>query len=1063
MMISKRLFSVCIFLALANFSTAFAQINPHKQLTQYELKNWQSEDGLPQNSITSIVQSAKGYLWIGTYDGLARFDGVNFTTINRKNNPELASSYILSLAEDSTGALWIGTSGSGLWYLNQNELQPAPFKDVVGKLDITSIIISKRGELWIGTYGKGLFRWNGEILKHWGVEDGLPGNIIQVLFEAKDGTIWGGNRGSGIFQLESDTKINKIGSKDGISNTYIRDFAQDKEGFMWVATSGGGVFKQTQTGWKNLNEKSGLNSVIVNSIQIDELGTVWMGTETGGLNRYVDGEISALTSADGLGSDAIPTLFLDREHNLWMGTSGAGITRLSDGKFTSVTTKEGLISNFIWTVAEDAKGRIWLGTNGEGISILDDSKTTSIQAKQGLKDGHVRSILKASDGTMWVGTYKGLHQLKDEKVVAHFDKSNGLNSSIILSLYEDKDGVIWAGLSGSGLVGIKNGKIIEHFDTEDVLTNSYVRSILVDQNGKLWIGTGGGGITILQNQKKVGSYSTENGLKSNTIIALYEDNRQRMWIGTHGGGLSMVENGKVYSATVLNGLSDDIIFHILEDKQANLWMSSNRGVIRIPKRDLLDLFYGKRKTIAPVLFGKPDGMKSAECNGANQPAALLDSKGRMWFPTAKGVSFIDANNIIENPLPAHVLIESVTVDYEKTYSELPSLFETQHHAYQFNYTSPTFTSIEKLEFKVKLEGFDPDWITKGNQRSTIYTNLLFGDYTFKVSVKNGDNFPIENNASYSFTIPTPFYFTWWAICIYIISFIYLVYFLLNLHKQKTNKKREEEIAFAQLKFDAETERLKRESSESIAREREREYDLEIQKRSAELERNEHEKEKLTAKSFAEGIEKERARIARELQDQILGSLNTIMRKVQIETKKTSSYDELKLKMEALLQQLDLVSNDIRTIMDDLKPEKLEFFSLADTLDSLLQKNTDREVRYIKTSVTFPKILPNLSPYQNVTIYRIFQEGIHNAIKHAEPNEISIQIENVNEHEIRFTLKNNGIPFDVEKTFARMNQKSEKTGSGLLNIQHRAQTINATIKWTSDSDWTKMILSLNLNQ
>jgi signal transduction histidine kinase len=237
--------------------------------------------------------------------------------------------------------------------------------------------------------------------------------------------------------------------------------------------------------------------------------------------------------------------------------------------------------------------------------------------------------------------------------------------------------------------------------------------------------------------------------------------------------------------------------------------------------------------------------------------------------------------------------------------------------------------------------------------------------------------------------------------------------------------------------------------------------LEIQRKTAEIERNEREKEKLAAKSFAEGIEKERGRIARELHDQILGSLSAIMRRVQLEAKKTANYDELMQKMDILLHELDEIGHDIRNIMDDLKPGTLEFFSLADTLESLLQKNTDQAPRYIKTSISAPKVFPELTPYQNVTIYRIFQEGIHNAIKHAQPSEIHIVIQEIESNKLQFVLKNNGIRFDVQQTLEKTTKRREKTGNGLLNMQHRAQTINGEIEWISDEKWTECRLTIAL--
>ncbi|MGA8025723.1 MAG: two-component regulator propeller domain-containing protein [Bryobacteraceae bacterium] len=758
-------------------------LDPAKAITQYTQDVWNTDAGLPQNSILAIAQTRNGYLWLGTEDGLARFDGVRFTVFDKENTPELQSNDIRALLVDGDGSLWIGTNGGGLTRLRHGKFTTFTTPNGLSNDAIHSLYEDAKGALWIGTDGGGLNRMQGGQFTEYGVKNGLPDNAVFSISGATDGSLWVGTH-AGLAHMRDDS-FTVYTSRDGLPNDDVRCTYLDRRGNLWIGTNGGGLSRFTDGKFVNYTVRDGLSSNTIWSISEDSAGTLWIGTGEAGLDRYQGGKFAAYTSKQGLPADQIWSTFEDREGSLWIGTKGGGLVRLNDGVFTTITSREGLSSDIVLPVYEDREGAIWMGTHGAGLNRLKNGKITTYTTKDGLPDNIVWSITEDGRGNLWAGTSKGLGRFEHERFSV-FDTRRGLPNNVVLSTYRDHAGNLWIGTRG-GLSRF-DGATFTTYATKDGLSNDYVLSIYQDQQDTMWIGTGGGGLNSLKNGKLF-SYTTENGLSNNVVWSINGDPDGTLWLGTDGGGLDRFKKGKFTAYTTANGLFDDAIFQILSDSRGYLWMSSNKGVFRVSRRDLDAFAAGRIHSVQSVAYGLADGMKSKECNGGFQAAGWKTKDGRLCFPTMKGLSIVDPARPKIDALPPPVIIERVAVDGAAFQPDKPIRLPPGKGELEFEFTAPSLVSSSKIHFKYMLEGFDKEWVDAASRRVAYYTNIPPGEYRFKVIACNKDKVWNTKGASASVTLLPHFYQThgFVAFCSMIAVALVLGAYRLRLRQLRTNE------------------------------------------------------------------------------------------------------------------------------------------------------------------------------------------------------------------------------------------------------------------------------------
>jgi ligand-binding sensor domain-containing protein/two-component sensor histidine kinase len=751
-----------VVLLLLGGSWTTSALDSHKTLAQFSHQAWVTESGLPQNTVHAIAQTPDGYIWIGTEEGLARFDGVKFTVFDKQHTPELKSNYIRALLADRQGALWIGTA-EGLVRLLGGKFTAFTTNEGLPSNTIQAVYEDRAGNLWVATAtGLALFK-SGE-LTTFTTRERLIGGSIQALFEDAAGALWIATP-FGVGRVK-DGEFTNYTVRDGLGSNSVRAIQQDHEGRLWFGSLGG-LTSLSGGRFKNYTTRDGLPNDRIISLLVDRDGSLLIGT-AGGLSRFAEERFTGFSPGAALSSSTILSLLEDLEGNLWIGTESGGINLLKETKFTTYTVSTGLSNDVLKSIYEDRQGNTWIGTDGGGLNLLRDGKVNIYTTRDGLASNVVLALFGDAAGNLWAGTPEGLNRFSHGKFTV-YKSADGLANNDVRSIAEDQRGNLWLGTRG-GLTRMKDG-VFRNFTEADGLPNDLITTLYEDTAGILWVGTLGG-LSRFANEEFT-TYTTREGLSLDAVISIYEDSDRTLWIGTNGGGLNRLRDGQITAYTTRAGLLDDVVYRILEDGRNNLWLSCRKGVFHISKQELDEFAAGKISAIAPIAYGTADGMLTRECSGGGDPAGWKGRDGTLWFPTLKGVAVIDPEKIKTNTQPPPVVIEQLRIDDVATAPrdqiELPR-GSTRLDLY---YTAPSFVAPEAVRFKYKLEGFDKDWIDSGTRRIAYYTNLRPGSYRFRVIAGNNDGVWNETGATFGFYLKPYFYQTYWfyAVCLLALSLL----------------------------------------------------------------------------------------------------------------------------------------------------------------------------------------------------------------------------------------------------------------------------------------------------
>ncbi|MCU1267838.1 MAG: putative two-component system sensor kinase [Acidobacteria bacterium] len=760
--------NLVLLLLLGGSGTSFA-LDSERALSQFKHEVWLTEDGLPQNTVHSIAQTPDGYVWIGTEEGLARFDGIRFTVFDKQNTPQLKSNYIRTLLADRTGALWIGTAEGLVRMLNGNFTEFTT-NDGLPSDSIQAVYEDRENNLWVATAsGLGVFKGGG--VTTFTTRERLIGGSIQALFEDTEGALWIATP-YGVGRVK-DGKFTNYTVRDGLGSNSVRAIQQDRDGRLWFGTLGG-LTSFSGGRFVTYTTRDGLPNDRIISLYADRDGGLLIGT-AGGLCRFSDGHFSGVKTADTLSTSTILSLLEDIEGNLWIGTVSAGINLLKDTKFTTYTARDGLSDDLVKSIYEDHQGNLWIGTEGGGLNLLKNGKFSTYTTRDGLSSNTVLALGGDNKGTLWVGTPDGLNR-SDHGKFTIYTSADGLANNDVRSIYADRRGNLWIGTRG-GLSRMKDGAFKTYTEV-DGLPNDLITTIYEDAAGTLWIGTFGG-LSRLRNEEFT-TFTTRDGLSSDAVIALYEDSDGILWIGTNGGGLNRLKDGQLTAYTTRNGLLDDVVYRVLEDNRNNLWLSCRKGIFHVSKKELDDFTAGRIKSLEPVAYGTADGMITRECSGGGDPAGWKGSDGKLWFPTIKGVAMIDPSRIKTNSHAPPVVIEQIRFDDKSIPPSDRIALPPGTSRLDLYYTAPSFVAPENIRFKYKLEGFDKDWIESGTRRIAYYTNLRPGAYTFRVIASNNDGVWNETGAAFQLYLKAYFYQTYWFYALLLLGLALLSWLLYRL-------------------------------------------------------------------------------------------------------------------------------------------------------------------------------------------------------------------------------------------------------------------------------------------
>lgn len=1006
---SRRDLRYAVLAATLFCVTAAWALDPHQSLRRYGYQSWQTDSGLPQNTVRAVLQTSDGYMWFATEAGLVRFDSVQFTVFTPKDTPQLASGLVYSLMEDNSGALWVGTangvasyrngafrafpdtSGSTVWSIFQDRegrvwiatssgllwLNGSRFVPVAGipPLDETSRMLEPLdGSLWLSTT-EGLFH-------------AAPGNAtyftlagraaqIQAATLDRRGRVWAGTQsGVEICSQSGCETFSPMAGKD------VHALAETPQGGIWIGADNGLWFydatTQSQPQPRSYTESDGLPSGRINLLFCDREGALWIGT-AGGIARLINGKIEAFTPKEGFSSNLVLSIAEDREGNLWLGTESGGVDILRDRKFTTYTAEDGISDDHILAVTQDHAGTVWLGTSGGGLDhanpgTLSKDGFSALTTANGLSSNIVLSIASAPNGDLWLGTPDGLDRMHEGKVTV-FTSADGLADDFVRSLYFDAQGALWIG-TRHGLSQFQNEKFTT-WTALDGLGSDLVGAIIQARDGSMWISTLGG-LTHWSNGH-FHNYSEKDGLSNRVITALHQDPDGTIWIGTNGGGLNRWRNGVFKAIRPESAALPANIYSILADDSGNLWLSSNEGIYRV-NRDALNRYIdGANRSVLVASYGVADGMKISEASSGGHPAAWRMQNGTLWFATLKGVATVDPAHLATNRMSPLMAIERFSVDDKTQPGPVPLKIAAGSHRFAFDYAALSYSAPNKVRFRYKLDGFDHAWIDAGAQRSAYYTNLPPGHYTFRVVASNNDGVWSAAPASLAFQLRPYFYQTFWFYLLLALAIALLGYCIYLWRVRQV-----------ELRFNA--------------------------------------------------VLAERNRIAREIHDTLAQGFVAVSVQLQIVGRMLSDSTG------ATRQHLDQAQELVRTGLDDarraiweLRSQNSENQDLASQLVQMAERLTASTE--IKTQVEVHGTYRPLPVRTESELLRIAQEAVTNAVRHAAATRIDILLDFA-QRRVQMTIADNGRGF-------RDDAPSAAEGHfGITGMHERAQQIGGSVTLSS---------------
>jgi len=731
-------------------------LDPGRLVTQYVHDTWTTRAGLPSQTVWSIVQTRKGYLWLGTRNGLARFDGVHFTVFDARNTPALHSNGIRSMVQDDAGNLWIGTYGSGVLRYRDGHFKAYTRDDGLASNVVYEVYRDHSGDLWFATAG-GVSRLHDGRFKTLTTKDGLPGNHVYRIVEDHSGDFWFGTLTGGLVR-DHDGRLTTFTTKDGLGSNQIHSLYVRKNGTLLAGTYHGGLYRYRKGRFESFGLPHGFAAEGAEALLEDGQGNLWIGTYGGGLIRDHDGHFSRLTRHNGLSNNYVFALRLDHEGDLWIGTRN-GLDRLRNGKFLVYGEPEGL-ANPTFDVYQTPDGTIWVGTEGDGLFAIRDGRVTRhLTTADGLASNSVTSLVRDGSGGLWAGTFgAGLSHLHDGRITTR-TAADGLPSNYVFALQRSRDGALWIA-TNAGIIRLRDGKT-HTFTASDGLPGSIARVIRKDPHGGLWFGTNGGGLVHYSNGS-FHAFTTADGLPNNLVYALRYDRHGDLWIGTRGGGLALYRHGKFFDFPHQRALNGSSIYGILTDGLGHLWLSTPNGLLRISVDALLQAADGARTPVAVTRFDESDGMRSSQFNGGFEPSAWKARDGTLWFPSNSGVVTVNPRKLETNPYAPPVFIESVLADGKPLdiHGHTPTL-PAGVQTVEIHYTALSYAAPSQVRFRYRLDGLDKNWTDAGNRRVAYYAHLPAGRFDFQVIAANNDGVWNRKGASFTIVHSPYFYRTWW--------------------------------------------------------------------------------------------------------------------------------------------------------------------------------------------------------------------------------------------------------------------------------------------------------------
>ena len=1002
----------------------------------YLVDGWDTENNLPSSTVTSIAQTPDGYLWVGTYNGLARFDGARFVTFDPVNQPELTQTRVEGLFLDANGTLWINTFRGGLTSYRhgvfKNEFSDQPLYDLHNTLVYSAtnkvIFVTQFGDvqwrdpsatnaewklaapptglrpifqcadaaggLWFLTRDGHILQFSKGAFSQLTDDGGLAGSKIYTLVADARGQVWAGAeneiaRWNG-NQFEPMTPTNGATDvqptllfpmKSGALWVLDGDRLRKMEGRQWVAEA---------VAWRGL---LGSASGRAMGVHEDRAGGLWFNHYGNGLFHITpDGNFQRLTSAPNnlpsnrnLPSDRVNAWFESSDGGIWVGVDHGGLARLRDRRFHVIGPAEGLPARTALSVIGDTNGVVWIGTAGGGLCRLENGRITRYAVGASASANFIFSIAPRADGGAWLSASEGedFFQLLDGRIQRVSWDVHGIKSILI-----DHQNRLWMGLKAGLAWWAGSDRQVTNTGNGGYLPA--IRALAETPDGNIWAGADDG--TIFRcTPEKLEAHRATDALAGQPIYSLHADASGTLWAGTFRGGLVRFSGGKFSRITAANGLSADIISQIQEDNHGRLWLGTHQGIYCVSKTELNACADGRLASVDYIAYGRHDGLPALECSDGYQPASWRGPDGKLWFATVRGVVWVNPDEVTPQSAPPPVIVEDLRVDGESIPLTAGKIVVPPGHTqFDFRFTALNFEAGDRARFRYRLEGFDSRWFDAETLRTAHYAHLPPRTYRFHVIACNNEGVWNNAGATVTFTVKPYFYQTNWFLFLASVTIIGGVSF--GVRRAATRKYRR----------------------------------------------------KLATMEKQHAIERDRARIAKDIHDDIGAGLTQITLLTELARRDPA---QTNANLERITGSARLLTKAMDEIVWAVDPQHDTIAGLMDYISAYAEDYL--RVADVRCRMDLPVDLP-LTRVDAEVRYNLFlalKEVLNNIVKHAKATEVWLRLQ-LAPGRLTLGIEDNGQGLNAPGTAASAERLS--SGSGLGNLEQRLALVGGRCEIHSDA-------------
>jgi signal transduction histidine kinase/ligand-binding sensor domain-containing protein len=964
-------------------------LDPTLDVSQYAHTAWTYRNGpFLQGAVYAMTQTPDGYLWLGTQAGAVRFDGVRAVPLPLAPGQQLPSAAVGALLTARDGTLWIGTlDGLVSWKNGQLIEYPA-----LARRTVLALLQDRDGTVWAGGFGGPtgiLCAIRGGSTACYG-DDGSLGSAVASLYEDIDGSLWVG-AATGLWRWRPGPPTRYLATPISWGGKMTQ--GDHGSGLVIAVNDVRRIAGTTVTDYPLHGVPAPLGA---GTVLRDHNGGLWIGTNAHGIVHSYHGKTSMFTHNDGLSSDQVFALFEGREGTIWVATS-EGLDQFRELPVTSLSVKQGLSSAIATSILAARDGSLWIGT-ADGLNRWNNGRMTIYRMRgyPGLPDDDIQSLFEDERGRIWISSPRGLARFEKGKFTAVPSVPPGTNNAIA----GDKHGGLWLSLFGTGknygLVHLADGEIIEHVPWQS-LRGGPGTGLVPDPDGGIWTGLLSGGMAYFRAGQIRNLPLSDDQAGPRKVLDISRDRDGSMWAATDNG-LSRIKDGRLATLTTANGLPCKAVHWIIEDNVSSYWLYTQCGLLRVARTDMEAWIADPKRRIQVTTFDADDGVRLVPILKGLRPAVTKAVDEKIWFVNGDTVSFFDPSHISLNTLPPPVHIEQITAD-GKAYDpsnglRLPARARDLH----FDFTALSLVVPEKVRFRVKLEGQDPDWRELVNQRHVHYTNLAPRTYRFRVLACNNSEVWNEQGDVLDFSIAPAYYQTNWFRALCGVLFLALLW------------------AGYQLRV----------------RQLRHEFEVTLDARVG-----------------------ERTRIARELHDTLLQSFQGLLLRFQTVFQLLPERPiEAKEKLRGAIEQAADAITEGRDALQGLRDSTVQGNDLALAISTLGEElATDSTVHRSGFRVAVEGESRNLHPIVRDEIYRIAVEALRNAFRHAQAHQVEVEIR-YDKEQFRLRVRDDGHGIDT----AVLSGHGTEGHYGLHGMRERAKLIGGKLEvWSEVGAGTELEL------